>query len=88
MKLLNNLAVSNLALGRYPEAESHLMDAVSKVKSRLMGNVYACIMHLNMSIGELQDSNDADTLVNLIVCSNLTGKPTDVVNRYVRYVAA
>ncbi|KAJ2958250.1 hypothetical protein NQZ79_g6116 [Umbelopsis isabellina] len=83
VKLLNNLAVSNLALGRYPEAESHLMEAVSKVKCRIMSNMHACIVRLNISLGVLQDSNDADTLVNLIVCSNLTGKPADVVNRYV-----
>lgn len=31
VKLLNNLAVSNLALGRYPEAESQLLEALSKV---------------------------------------------------------
>jgi len=59
VKLLNNLAVANLALGRYPEAESHLLEALSK------------------------DNNDPDTLVNIVVCSNLTGKPADVINRYV-----
>ncbi|KAG2180766.1 hypothetical protein INT44_003773 [Umbelopsis vinacea] len=59
VKLLNNLAVSNLALGRYPEAESQLLEALNK------------------------DNNDADTLVNLIVCSNLTSKPLDVISRYV-----
>lgn len=33
VKLLNNLAVSNLALGRYPEAESQLLEALNKVTS-------------------------------------------------------
>lgn len=34
VKLLNNLAVSNLALGRYPEAESQLLEALNKVQYR------------------------------------------------------
>jgi coatomer protein complex subunit epsilon len=45
VKLLNNLAVSNLALGRYPEAESHLMEAVSKVKPST-----SCVVYMLVSI--------------------------------------
>jgi len=30
-----------------------------------------------------KDSNHPDTLVNLVVVSRLTSKPTDVINRYI-----
>ncbi|KAL1933880.1 hypothetical protein VTP01DRAFT_7970 [Rhizomucor pusillus] len=58
-KVLNGQAAANIALGRYPEAESLLMEAMNK------------------------NSDDPDTLVNMIVCANLTSKPADVINRYV-----
>ncbi|KAF7725202.1 hypothetical protein EC973_000368 [Apophysomyces ossiformis] len=59
MKVLNGQAAANLALGRYPEAESLLLEALTK------------------------NSDDPDTLVNMIVCATLTSKPQDVLNRYV-----
>lgn len=59
IKVLNGQAAANIALGRYPEAESVLMEALNK------------------------NSDDPETLINMIVCANLTGKPTDVVNRYI-----
>jgi coatomer protein complex subunit epsilon len=59
LKVLNGQAVSNIAMGRYPEAESILLEALNK------------------------DSNHPDTLVNLVVVSRLTSKPTDVINRYI-----
>lgn len=57
--MLNGQAAANLAMGRYPEAESLLLEAQNK------------------------DSNDTDTIVNLIACATLTAKPQDVVNRYI-----
>ncbi|CAG8445959.1 21918_t:CDS:2 [Dentiscutata erythropus] len=59
VKVLNGQAVCNIHLGRYPEAESLLLEALNK------------------------NNSDPDTLVNLIVVSNLIGKPTEVVNRYI-----
>ncbi|KAI9320812.1 coatomer epsilon subunit-domain-containing protein [Dichotomocladium elegans] len=59
IKVLNGQAAANLALGRYPEAESILMEASNK------------------------NSDDPETLVNMIVCANLTGKPSDVISRYI-----
>ncbi|KAI7855008.1 coatomer epsilon subunit-domain-containing protein [Circinella umbellata] len=59
IKVLNGQAAANIALGRYPEAESVLMEALNK------------------------NNDDPETLVNMIVCANLTSKPSDVVNRYV-----
>lgn len=59
VKVLNGQAAANLAMGRYPEAESLLLEAQNK------------------------DSNDTDTIVNLIACATLTAKPQDVVNRYI-----
>ncbi|ORX49908.1 hypothetical protein DM01DRAFT_1338042, partial [Hesseltinella vesiculosa] len=58
-KVLNGQATANLALGRYPEAESLLLEALNK------------------------NSNDPETLVNMIVCAQLLTKPSDVVNRYI-----
>ncbi|OBZ85154.1 Coatomer subunit epsilon [Choanephora cucurbitarum] len=59
VKVLNGQAAANLTLGRYPEAESLLLEAQNK------------------------DSNDPDTIINMIACAILTAKPQDVVNRYV-----
>ncbi|KAI9469709.1 MAG: coatomer epsilon subunit-domain-containing protein [Benjaminiella poitrasii] len=59
IKVLNGQAAVNLALGRYPEAESLLMEAQTK------------------------DSNDPDTLINLISCATLTAKSQEVIQRYV-----
>ncbi|KAL0090035.1 coatomer epsilon subunit-domain-containing protein [Phycomyces blakesleeanus] len=59
VKVLNGQAATNLALGRYPEAESVLLEAIDK------------------------NNDDADTLVNMIVCATLTSKTPDVVRRYV-----
>ncbi|KAI7902054.1 coatomer epsilon subunit-domain-containing protein [Cokeromyces recurvatus] len=59
VKILNGQAAANLALGRYPEAESLLLEAQNK------------------------DSNDPDTLINLITCATLTAKSQEVVNRYI-----
>ncbi|KAI8092204.1 coatomer epsilon subunit-domain-containing protein [Gilbertella persicaria] len=59
VKVLNGQAAANLTLGRYPEAESLLLEAQNK------------------------DSNDPDTIINMISCAILTAKPQDVVNRYV-----
>ncbi|KAL1915147.1 uncharacterized protein VTP21DRAFT_7628 [Calcarisporiella thermophila] len=58
LKVLNGQAVCNIALGRYPEAESVLLEALQK------------------------DSDDPETLVNLIACSTLAAKPAEVINRY------
>ncbi|KAI8381410.1 coatomer epsilon subunit-domain-containing protein [Radiomyces spectabilis] len=59
IKVMNGQAAAHIALGRYPEAESILLEALNK------------------------NSDDPDTLVNMIVCANLTSKSPDVVNRYV-----
>ncbi|KAG0162232.1 hypothetical protein DFQ28_001220 [Apophysomyces sp. BC1034] len=59
IKVLNGQAAANLTLGRYPEAESLLLEALTK------------------------NSDDPDTLVNMVVCATLTSKPADVLNRYV-----
>ncbi|KAJ1985389.1 hypothetical protein H4R34_000043 [Dimargaris verticillata] len=58
LKLLNSQAICNLHLGRLPEAESCLLEALNK------------------------DSNDPDTLVNMLICANLLQKPLEVRNRY------
>ncbi|ORY01163.1 hypothetical protein K493DRAFT_278255 [Basidiobolus meristosporus CBS 931.73] len=58
VKLLNGQAICNIHMGRYPEAESLLLEALNKSQS------------------------DPDTLVNLIVCANLTGKPDELVDDY------
>ncbi|ORZ10423.1 coatomer epsilon subunit-domain-containing protein [Absidia repens] len=59
IKVLNGQAASNLAMGRYPEAESLLLEALNK------------------------NSDDPETLVNMIVCSNLLAKAPDATNRYI-----
>ncbi|KAI8329417.1 coatomer epsilon subunit-domain-containing protein [Chlamydoabsidia padenii] len=59
VKVLNGQAASNLAMGRYPEAESLLLEALNK------------------------NSDDPDTLVNMIVCSNLMAKAPDATSRYI-----
>ncbi|KAI7872565.1 coatomer epsilon subunit-domain-containing protein [Spinellus fusiger] len=59
VKVLNGQAATQLSLGRYPEAEALLMEALAK------------------------NSDDADTLVNMIVCATLTSKTQDVIRRYV-----
>ncbi|CAG8594740.1 8176_t:CDS:2 [Ambispora gerdemannii] len=58
VKILNGQAVCHIHLGRYPEAEGLLLEALNK------------------------NNDDPETLVNLIVVSNLSGKSSDVVNRY------
>ncbi|KAI8074560.1 coatomer epsilon subunit-domain-containing protein [Gongronella butleri] len=58
-QVLNGQAVANLAMGRYPEAESLLLEALNK------------------------NSSDPETLVNMIVVSQLLTKPNDVVARYI-----
>ncbi|KAK9766684.1 hypothetical protein K7432_004073 [Basidiobolus ranarum] len=58
VKLLNGQAICNIHMGRYPEAESLLLEALNKSQS------------------------DPDTLVNLIVCANLTGKPNELIDDY------
>ncbi|KAF1804207.1 coatomer epsilon subunit-domain-containing protein [Mucor lusitanicus] len=59
VKVLNGQAAANLALGRYPEAESLLLEAQNK------------------------DSDNPDTLINMIACATLTAKSQEIVNRYV-----
>ncbi|KAI8378433.1 coatomer epsilon subunit-domain-containing protein [Blakeslea trispora] len=59
VKVLNGQAAAHLTLGRYPEAESLLLEAQNK------------------------DSNDPDTIINMIACAILTAKSQDVVNRYI-----
>ncbi|RCH89847.1 hypothetical protein CU097_000780 [Rhizopus azygosporus] len=58
VKVLNGQAAANLALGRYPEAESLLLEAQNK------------------------DSDNPETLINLITCATLTGKSQEVITRY------
>ncbi|KAK9695627.1 hypothetical protein K7432_012864 [Basidiobolus ranarum] len=58
VKLLNGQAICNIHMGRYPEAESLLLEALNKSQS------------------------DPDTLVNLIVCANLTGTPKELIDDY------
>ncbi|KAI9261055.1 coatomer epsilon subunit-domain-containing protein [Sporodiniella umbellata] len=58
VNVLNGQAVANIALGRYPEAESLLLEAQNK------------------------DNDHPDTLINLITCSILSGKPNEVIQRY------
>ncbi|KAI9308577.1 coatomer epsilon subunit-domain-containing protein [Cunninghamella echinulata] len=59
IQILNGQAAANLAMGRYPEAESLLLEALNK------------------------NNNDPDTLVNMIVCSNLLAKQGEVTTRYI-----
>ncbi|RKP38371.1 coatomer epsilon subunit-domain-containing protein [Dimargaris cristalligena] len=58
IKLLTSQAICNLHLGRLPEAESLLLEALDK------------------------DSNDPDVLANMVVCSTLMQKPSEVRARY------
>ncbi|KAG9287391.1 hypothetical protein G9A89_023763 [Geosiphon pyriformis] len=58
VKILNGQAVCHIHLGRYPEAEGLLLEALNK------------------------NNDDPEILVNLIVVSNLAGKPADVASRY------
>ncbi|KAI8081287.1 coatomer epsilon subunit-domain-containing protein [Halteromyces radiatus] len=59
VRVLNGQATANLAMGRYPEAESLLLEALNK------------------------NSDDPETLVNMITCSNLMAKTQDTTTRYI-----
>lgn len=76
---MNGQAAANLALGRYPEAESLLLEAQNKAsipKGQMLRSRNLMVL--------VQDSDNPDTLINMIACATLTAKSQDIVNRYVR----
>jgi coatomer protein complex subunit epsilon len=87
----------NLALGgdrKYQESFyifEELSQSINSVTPKLLTGKAICKMHAsNFAEAEKllleslnQNSNDPDTLVNLIICSRAQGKPEELVNKYI-----
>ena len=68
---LTKQAASYIHQGKYEDAESLLQDALSKVSIHPSFNP---LIHSSI----LKDSNNPETLVNLVVVSQHLGKPPEV----------
>lgn len=76
--LLNGQAVCHIAQGKYEDAQTALQEALDRVRKRKL-----TFIEKSIDWRFFQDSNDSQTLVNLIVLSQLTAKAPEVANRYI-----
>ncbi|ORX77081.1 hypothetical protein BCR32DRAFT_283531 [Anaeromyces robustus] len=90
----------NLALGgdrKYQESFyifEELSQSINSISPKLLTGKAICKMHASnfaeaekLLIESLnKNSNDPDTLVNLIICSRAQGKPEELVNKYIMHL--
>jgi len=86
--LLNGQASCCMQQGKWDEAEGVLQEAMDKVKYISLRN-YASLFSFLLRYEKLmkhiflQDSNCAETLINMILLSQHQGKGSEVANRYI-----
>ena len=71
--------------GKFDEAESLLQEALTKVGGpcRHPPKLTTCLVMFSLPASSLlQDSNNPETLVNLVVVSQHLGKPQEVSEQY------
>ena len=93
VKLLNGQAVCHMLQGKYGDAEDLLMEALERARARARVRSRARSLtppgsRHEVGVPPSQSNGDAETLINLAVCAQNTGKGLDVVNRYIGYVVA